>query len=428
MIERYQRKQMKEIWSDKSKYESWLLVELYSTEAYAKINKNITQRDIKMMWQNAEIDLPLIAQIEKKTKHDVIAFTRSLSEKMGTEKKWVHYGLTSTDVVDTGLAFRLRQANNIIKNDLKEFTEIIRKMAIEHKFTYQMGRTHGVHAEVTTFGYKLAIWWDEMNRNIKRFKRASKNIEFGKISGAVGNYSNVPLSIQEYVCKKMKINSSLTSTQTLQRDRHAEYITTIAIIGASLDKFATELRHLQRTEVREVEEGFAKGQKGSSAMPHKKNPISSENISGLSRVLRGYSITALENIALWHERDISHSSAERIILPDATSLLDYMLVRFTNILSNIGIKKNKMLTNISLTNGVIFSQRVMLFLINNKGMSRELAYDTVQPLAMKSFNDEIDFGTLLVENKILSKKEVEKCFDLKYYSQNIDEIFKRLKI
>ncbi|MCK5867067.1 MAG: adenylosuccinate lyase, partial [Mycoplasmataceae bacterium] len=365
---------------------------------------------------------------EKETKHDVIAFTRSLSENMGDEKKWVHYGLTSTDVVDTALGYRLKRANDIIKDDLNKLQKIIQKLANEHKFTYQMGRTHGVHAEISTFGYKLAIWWDEMNRNIERFNKSSNNIEFGKISGAVGNYSNVPLSIQDYVCQKMNINSSLTSTQTLQRDRHAEYISTISIIGASLDKFATELRHLQRTEVREVEEGFAKGQKGSSAMPHKKNPISSENISGLSRVLRGYSITALENISLWHERDISHSSAERIILPDATSLLDYMLVRFTNVLSNIGIKKEKMLKNISLTNGVIFSQRVMLYLINVKGLSREESYDLVQPLAMKSFNEEIDFGEVLIENKTLTKEEVNKCFDLEYYSQNIDEIFKRLKI
>ncbi|MCK5807037.1 MAG: adenylosuccinate lyase [Mycoplasmataceae bacterium] len=428
MINRYQRKELKEIWSDKSKYESWLLVELYSAEAYAKVNKNITENDIKMMWKNAKVDLELIEKIEKETRHDVIAFTRSLSENMGSEKKWVHYGLTSTDVVDTGLALNLKKANNIIKNDLIELQKVIQSLANKHKFTYQMGRTHGVHAEVSTFGYKLAIWWDEMNRNIERFQRAADNIEVGKISGAVGNYSNVPLSIQDYVCEKMDIKSSLTSTQTLQRDRHAEYVSTISIIGASLDKFATELRHLQRTEVREVEEGFAKGQKGSSAMPHKKNPISSENISGLSRVLKGYSITALENVALWHERDISHSSAERIILPDATSLIDYMLVRFTNILSNIGIKEDKMLKNISLTNGVIFSQRVMLFLINDKKLSREEAYDTVQPLAMKSFNEEIDFGKVLIENNILNELEVNKCFNLEYYSQNIDAIFKRLKI
>ncbi|MCK5867508.1 MAG: adenylosuccinate lyase [Mycoplasmataceae bacterium] len=428
MIKRYQRNELKEIWSDKSKYDSWLLVELYSAEAYAKVNKNITSNDIKKMWENAEVDVALIQKIEKETKHDVIAFTRSLSEKMGDEKKWIHYGLTSTDVVDTALGFRLKRANNIIKNDLNNLQKVIRKLANKHKFTYQMGRTHGVHAEVSTFGYKLAIWWDEMNRNIDRFNRASSNIEYGKISGAVGNYSNVPLSIQEYVCKKMGINSSLTSTQTLQRDRHAEYISVISIIGTSLDKFATELRHLQRTEVREVEEGFAKGQKGSSAMPHKKNPISSENISGLSRVLKGYSITALENVSLWHERDISHSSAERIILPDATSLLDYMLVRFTNILSNIGIKKDKMLKNISLTNGVIFSQRVMLHLINEKGWSREKSYDIVQPLAMKSFNEEIDFGEILIDYEILTKNEVHECFNLEYYSQNINDIFKRLKI
>ena len=426
MIERYQRKIMKEIWSDKSKYESWLLVELFSAEAYAKHNKLIKKKDIDNMWKNAHVDLKTIKRIEKKTKHDVIAFTRSLSEQLGPEKKWIHYGLTSTDVVDTALGYVLKQANDIIRKDLKELNKVIKSMAKKYKKTYQIGRTHGVHAEVSTFGYKMALWWDEMNRNIKRFENAATNVEYGKISGAVGNYSNVPLSIQEYVTRKLKINSSNISTQTLQRDRHAEYMTTIAVIGASLDKFATELRHLQRTEVREVEEGFAKGQKGSSAMPHKKNPISSENISGLSRVLKGYAVTSLENVALWHERDISHSSTERIILPDATSLLDYMLVRFTGVLSNLGVHKQRMLKNINLTNGVIFSQRVMLELIEQKGWSREMAYDTVQPIAIDAFNNEKDFKTLLINNKVLTKEEINKIFDLKYYSQNIDSVFERM--
>lgn len=426
MIERYQRNELKEIWSEKSKYESWLLVELYATEAYSKHNKNITKKDIENLWKKSKVDLKAIKRIEAKTKHDVIAFTRSLSEQLGEEGKWIHYGMTSTDVVDTALGYRLKQANDIIRKDLVELNKVIKKLAKKHKKTYQIGRTHGVHAEVSTFGYKLALWWDEMNRNIKRFEEAANGVEFGKISGAVGNYSNVPLSIQEYVTKKLKINSSNISTQTLQRDRHANYLSTIAVIGASLDKFATELRHLQRTEVREVEEGFAKGQKGSSAMPHKKNPISSENISGLSRVLRGYAVTGLENVALWHERDISHSSTERIILPDATSLLDYMLVRFTNVLNNLGVNKDKMLENINLTNGVVFSQRVMLTLIDVKGWSREKAYDTVQPLAMEAFNNNKDFKELLLENKVLTASELDKVFNLKYYSQNIDSVFERM--
>lgn len=428
MIERYQRKELKKIWSEKAKYESWLLVELYSTEAYAEHNKKITKIDIENIWKNAKVDVKAIREIETKTKHDVIAFTRSLSEQLGSEGKWIHYGLTSTDVVDTALGYRLKEVNNLIKNNLIKLNDVIKSMANKYKNTYQIGRTHGVHAEVTTFGYKMALWWDEMNRNIRRFNEASKEVEIGKISGAVGNYSNIPLSIQEYVCRKLEINSSYISTQTLQRDRHANYLSTIAVIGSSLDKFATELRHLQRTEIREVEEGFVKGQKGSSAMPHKKNPISSENISGLSRVLRGYAVTGLENVALWHERDISHSSTERIILPDATSLLDYMLVRFTNILLNLGVHKEKMLSNINITNGVIFSQKVMLTLINEKGWSRERAYDSIQPLAINAFNNNKKFKKLLLENKILNSEEINKIFNLKYYSQNIDEVFSRMGI
>ncbi len=428
MIERYQRRELKKIWSEKSKYESWLLVELYAVEAYAKHNKNITTKDIDNLWKKTKVDLQEIKKNEEKTKHDVIAFTRSLSDQLGEEKKWIHYGLTSTDVVDTALGYRLKLINDIIKNNLKELNKVIQNLALEHENTFQIGRTHGVHAEVTTFGYKMALWWDEMNRNIKRFEKAATGVEFGKISGAVGNFSNIPLSVQEYVTKKLGINAADISTQVLQRDRHAEYLTTIAIIGASLDKFATELRHLQRTEVKEIEEGFSKGQKGSSAMPHKKNPISSENISGLSRVLKGYAMTSLENIALWHERDISHSSVERIILPDATTLLDYMLLRFTSVLSNMVVHKDKMLENIHLTNGVVFSQRVMLHLINSKGWSREKAYDIVQPLAMEAFNENKNFRELLIKSEMLSSKELEKIFDLKYYTENIGAVFQKLGI
>ncbi|NQZ65887.1 MAG: adenylosuccinate lyase [Mycoplasmatales bacterium] len=428
MIKRYQRKIMQELWSEKEKYQSWLLIELYSVEAYAKYNKNITKKDIENLWNNAKVDLNLIAEIEKETKHDVIAFTRSLSSQLGNEKKWIHYGLTSTDVVDTALGYRLKKVNEIIKEDLYKLNKEIKKLAKSHKRTFQMGRTHGVHAEITTFGYKMALWYDEMNRNIKRFEEAANDVEIGKISGAVGNYANVPLSIQEYVTNKLKINSSKISTQTLQRDRHAAYLSTIAIIGSSLDKFATEIRHLQRTEVREVEENFSKGQKGSSAMPHKKNPIASENVSGLSRVLRGYAVTSLENVALWHERDISHSSTERIILPDATSILDYILNRFLNILQNLQINKDKMMENINITNGVVFSQRVLLHLINEKGFSREKAYDKIQPIAINAFNKNKNFKKLLLENEIISPDEANLLFDMSYCLKSIDEVFEKLNI
>ncbi len=428
MIERYSTKEMREIWSDENMFQAWLLVEIYSTEAYAKVNKDITQEDIDMMWAKAKVDVKRIREIEKETRHDVIAFTRQISETLGDEKKWVHYGLTSTDVVDTAQSYRLAQANKLIKTKIDELIKVIKELAQKHKLTYQIGRTHGVHAEVTTFGYKMALWYDEMQRNLERFLVASDQIEVAKISGAVGNYANIPLSIQDYVASKMELKSSKISTQTLQRDRHAEYIFTLGLIATSIDKFAIEIRHLQRTEVREVQEGFAKGQKGSSAMPHKKNPISSENVSGLSRVMRGYITTALENVGLWHERDISHSSAERVILPDATATLEYMIGRFTNVLKNLGVDEKQMQKNIELTNGVIFSQRVMLHIIKSKTWSREKAYDTVQPIAMEAFNDNKSFAKLLVEYKILTKEEVDQIFDLKYYSQNMDEVFERVGI
>ena len=428
MIERYSRKELLDIWSDKSKFDAWLLVEIYALEAYAKINKDITPKNIKDIWENAKVDIDRIYEIEKETRHDVIAFTRQISETLGDEKKWIHYGLTSTDVVDTAQSIRLKQVNKVLIEDIELIIKTIKKMAIKYKHTYQIGRTHGVHAEVTTFGYKLALWYDEMTRNLVRFKRAAKGIEVAKISGAVGNYANIPLSIQDHVADKLGLTSSKISTQTLQRDRHAEYIFTISLIGSSLDKFSTEIRHLQRTEVREVEEGFAKKQKGSSAMPHKKNPISSENISGLSRILRGFVTPAMEDIALWHERDISHSSVERIMLPDATCLIDYMMARFNRVLENLQVNEEKMLSNIWMTNGVIFSQRVMLEAISQHGWSREKAYDTVQPLAIKAFNENISFRDILIEQGIFNKEQVDKIFDLSYYSQNIDEVFQRLDI
>ena len=426
MLQRYSTKEFQELWSEQKKYESWLLVEIYAAEAYRKHNKNITKADIDNLWKKAKVDAKRIDEIEQETKHDIIAFTRQVSETLGPEKKWVHYGLTSTDVVDTAQSYRLKLANEILRKDLKEITKTIKAMAKKHKYTYQMGRTHGIHAEVTTFGYKLAMWFDEMNRNIDRFDRAAKQIEVAKISGAVGNYANIPLDVQDYIAKKMGLTSSKISTQTLQRDRHAEYVFSLSLIASSLDKFATEIRHLQRTEVREVEEGFSKGQKGSSAMPHKRNPISSENISGCARVLRGYLTTAMENLALWHERDISHSSAERFILADGTATLDYMLRRFNNVLKNLVVNKEKMKENIFLTNGVIFSQRTMLKAIEKFKWSREKAYDTVQPIAMDCFHNGYDFGGKLIENKVLTEAEVKELYDLSYYTENVDAVFKRL--
>ena len=428
MIKRYSTEELQKIWNDQSKYESWLLVEIYALEAYKKHNKEITQEEIDKIWKNAKVNPERIEEIERETRHDIIAFTRQVSETLGDERKWIHYGLTSTDVVDTAQSYRLKQVNEIILKDLEVLTESIKQMAIKHKNTYQMGRTHGVHAEVTTFGYKVAMWYDEMIRNITRFKEASRQIEAAKISGAVGNYANIPLDVQDYVAEKLGLLSTNISTQVLQRDRHAEYMFAISLIGASIDKFATEIRHLQRTEVREAEEGFAKGQKGSSAMPHKRNPISSENLSGCSRVLKGYLTTAMDNLALWHERDISHSSAERIILADGTMLLHYMIKRFNNVINKLVVNEEKMKENIFLTKGVIFSQRAMLKMIESKKVSREVAYDTVQPIAMEAFNNSKDFGELLIKNEILSEADVKELYDLSYYTKNIDDVFKRLKL
>ncbi len=428
MISRYSIPELTIIWSEKAKYESWLLVEIASLEAYKKYNNNITDNDIAQIKTKSQVDVKKIQKLEQKLKHDVIAFIEQISQHLGPEKKWLHYGLTSTDVVDTAQSYRLWQVNNIIEDDLIKVILTLKKQAIKYKNTFQIGRTHGVHAEVTTFGYKLALWYDEMTRNLTRFQNARQQIEVAKISGAVGNYANVPLGVQDAVAKKLHLNSSNISTQTLQRDRHAQYLQTIALIATSLDKFAIELRHLQRTEVREVFENFNHGQKGSSAMPHKQNPISSENISGLARVIRGYSVSALENVGLWHERDISHSSSERIILPDATTLIVYLLRRFNDLMTNLYIDQQKMKTNIYLTHGVIFSQRIMLYLIEKKGYDRIKIYEKIQKLAAKAFEKNLDFEKLLVKNKLLTINEYQKLTNLDYYAINIEKVFKRLNL
>lgn len=430
MIERYSRPVMRKIWTEENKFNAYLKVEQLSCEAWSELGV-IPKEDVEKINLNAKFDINRISEIELQTKHDVVAFTRAVSESLGEERKWVHYGLTSTDVVDTANGYLIKQVNEIIYQDLLDFMAVLKKQALRFKNTPCIGRTHGIHADITSFGLKWVLWHEEMVRNLKRFEEARKDVEAGKMSGAVGNFANIPPFIQDYICNKLGIASANVSTQVLQRDRHAYYMATLACIAASLEQMAFEIRNLQRTEVHELEEAFSKGQKGSSAMPHKRNPISSENICGCARVMRGYMVTFYENVALWHERDISHSSTERIILPDATMLLDYMLNRFKTILENVVVYENVMIENIYKTNGVIFAQRVMNALIE-KGLVRESAYDLVQPIAMKAYNERLDYQTLLSQNEQvmshLSLDELKNCFTLDYYFKNVDFIYNRCNI
>ena len=430
MIERYSRKVMRDVWTEENKFGAYLEVEILSCEAWSKLG-DIPAEDVAKIREKATFNVDRIKEIEATTRHDVVAFTRAVSESLGDERKWVHYGLTSTDVVDTANGYLLKQANAILRKDIVDFMDVLKKRAVEFKTTPCIGRTHGIHADITSFGLKWALWYEEMKRNLERFDYACKGVQAGKMSGAVGNFANIPPFIQDYVCEKLGIESANISTQVLQRDRHAYYIATLAVIASTLEQMAFEVRNLQRTEVREAEEAFRAGQKGSSAMPHKRNPISSENICGCARVMRGYMSASCENVALWHERDISHSSTERIILPDATELLDYMLVRFKGILENLTVYPQTMIDNIYRTNGVIFAQRVMMALIG-KGLSREEAYDTVQPIAMKAWSEHIDYQGLLKENEkvmsLLNPEELASCFTLDYYLKNVDYIFTRVGI
>ncbi|HIW33657.1 MAG TPA: adenylosuccinate lyase [Candidatus Paenibacillus intestinavium] len=428
MLERYSRPEMRAIWTEQNKFQAWLEVELCACEAWVELGV-IPAEDVEALRAKATFDVERIYEIEQETRHDVIAFTRAVSETVGPERKWVHYGLTSTDVVDTATGYLLLQANAILRQDIENFIAIVRDKAIQYKDTPMMGRTHGVHAEPTTFGLKLALWYEEMKRNLERFEHAADNVQYGKISGAVGTYANIDPFVEEFVCKKLGTKPAPISTQTLQRDRHAEYMATLALIATSLDKFATEIRALQKSEFREVEEAFAKGQKGSSAMPHKRNPIGCENISGLSRVIRGHMLTAYENVTLWHERDISHSSAERIILPDATMLLNYMLNRLGNIIKNLTVFPENMKRNMSATYGVPFSGRVLTKLID-KGFSREAAYDTVQPRAMQAWETKVQFRTIIEETAeitaVLSPEELDDAFNPQWHLKHVDTIFTRL--
>ncbi len=428
MISRYSRKEMSDIWTEENQFQAWLEVELAACRAWSKLGK-IPAEDVDKLYEKATFSVDRIKEIEAETRHDVVAFTRAVSEHLGEEKKWVHFGLTSTDVVDTAWGVRLKQANNILRNDLQDMIDVLAKKARKHKNTIMMGRTHGIHAEPTTFGLKCALWYAEMKRNLERFEKAAADVEFGKLSGSVGTFANIPPEVEAYTCEELGLTPAPVSTQTLQRDRHAAYLSVLALIGTSLEKMAVEVRHLQRSEVREAEEAFRKGQKGSSSMPHKRNPISSENISGCARVLRGYMVTAFENIPLWHERDISHSSAERIILPDATILLDYMLNRFSGVIENLVVFEENMEANIWKTQGLVFSQRILNKLID-KGLVREEAYDAVQPLAMKAWEQQTLFRPLVESDSFISQylsaADIEDAFDLNHHMRHVDEIFKRV--
>lgn len=430
MIDRYSLPDMSAIWTLENKFRKWLDVEVYACEAWAEQGV-IPWADVELIRQKASFTVERVLEIEQETNHDVVAFTRCLSESMGPESKWVHYGLTSTDVVDTALSALIAEALQMIGADIDRLQSVLTEQARTHKYTVMMGRTHGVHAEPTTFGLKVALWVAEMQRNRERLNAALENISYGKLSGAVGTYANINPQVEAYVCAKMGLKPALVATQTLQRDRHAQVLTTLAIIASSLEKFATEIRGLQKTETREVEEPFRRGQKGSSAMPHKRNPIMCERVAGLSRVVRGYALAALEDVTLWHERDISHSSVERIILPDATLAVHYMFHVFTRVMRDLHVYPENMQRNMQRSHGLVFSQHVLLTLIE-RGMTREQAYDLVQKNAMLSWENGQDFQQLLAADRdvaaVLAPEELAGCFDLNYHLKNIGEIFARLGI
>ncbi|MFT4604341.1 MAG: adenylosuccinate lyase [Rhodothermales bacterium] len=428
MIERYSRPEMAALWTEKAQFDAWLEVELAACWAWSKLGV-IPPEDVEKLYANAAFDVDRIHEIEEVTRHDVVAFTRSVSESLGSERKWVHYGLTSSDVVDTAWSVRLMRANVMIREKLTRLIEVLGRRAVEHKHTLMMGRTHGVHAEPTTFGLKMALYYTEMKRNLKRFDAAAEDLRVGKVSGSVGTFAHLPTDVERFTCERLGLEAALISTQVLQRDRHAHYMSVLALIGATLEKMAVEVRGLQKSEVREVEEAFRKGQKGSSSMPHKRNPVGSENITGCARLLRGYMITAYENVPLWHERDISHSSAERVILPDATTVLHYALHRFGGLMDNLVVFPETMRENMERTFGLYNSQRLLNALID-KGLVREKAYDTVQPLAMRawterrSFKDLVDASPEIAE--YLTPEEIAAEFDVEYHLQRVDEIIERV--
>ncbi len=430
MIARYTLPEMGQIWTEQAKYDAWLKVEVAACEAWAKLGR-IPKKDLAIIKKKAKFSVKRIEAIEKKTNHDLIAFLTSVSENVGRSSRFIHLGMTSTDVVDTAQAIQLTNSADVLLASLGRLSEVLKNQAKEHRYTMMIGRTHGVHAEPITFGLKMALWYDEVHRQIERLKQAREHIAVGMISGAVGTFANIDPRVELHVCRLLGLKPAPVSTQTLQRDRHAYFLSVLAVIASSLEKFATELRNLQRTEILEVEEYFAEGQKGSSAMPHKRNPLTSERVAGLARVVRGYAVTAQENVALWHERDITHSSAERVIFPDATILLHYMLEKFIHVVEKLNVYPHRMRRNIQLTRGLVSSQQVLLALVG-KGFTREKAYAIVQHNALNAWKNELDFRELIQADPrvitSLSPAEIAKCFDLSYHMKNIDFVLKRAGI
>ena len=428
MIPRYTRPEMARIWTEQRKFETWLEIELLVCEALSELGE-IPREAVREIKEKACFNVERVNEIEKVTKHDVIAFLTNVGESIGPLSRYLHYGLTSSDILDTSLALLLKEASELILKDIHRLLGVLKKKALQYKKTLMIGRSHGVHAEPVTFGLKMALWYDEMNRNLTRMERAKEAVSVGKISGAVGTFAHIPPFIEEFVCGRLGLRPAPISTQIVQRDHHAEFFTTLAIIASSIEKFSVELRHLQRTEVLEAEEFFTKGQKGSSAMPHKRNPISAENLSGLARLLRSYSIAALENIPLWHERDISHSSVERVTAPDATILIDYMLNRLSSIIENLIVYPENMKANLEKMGGLIYSEAILL-LLTKKGLSREEAYAAVQRNAMRAWEKGGDFKTLLSQDEVfqrlLTQEEWEAAFNIQDHLKHVDDIFQRV--
>jgi len=428
MIPRYTRPEMARIWTEERKFQTWLDIELLACDALAELGE-IPKEAVREIREKARFDVERIDAIEKVTKHDVLAFLTNVGESIGPLSKYLHYGLTSSDILDTSLAVLLKEASDLILQDLRKLLQTLREKAFEHKETLMIGRTHGVHAEPITFGLKMALWYDETKRNLLRMERAREAVSVGKLSGAVGTFAHIPPIVEEFVCRHLGLRPAPVSTQIVQRDHHAEFFTTLALLGSSIEQFAVELRHLQRTEVLEAEEFFSKGQKGSSAMPHKRNPVSAENLCGLARLLRSYSLASLENIPLWHERDISHSSVERVIGPDATILMDYMVTRFTSLVQNLIVYPERMKLNLEKMGGLVYSEAVLL-LLARKGLSREASYAMVQRNAMRVWERGEDFKTLLARDeevgRLVTRDELDGAFDVRHHLNHVEDIFRRV--
>jgi adenylosuccinate lyase len=427
MIERYTLPEMDRVWSQDNKFQNWLKIEIAACEAQARLG-HIPAEAVEAIKARAAYDTARIEQIEAEVHHDVIAFLTNVAEYVGEPSKYIHLGMTSSDILDTGLAMQMRDAAALIRTKLERLRQVVAEQARRYKYTLNMGRSHGVHGEPSTFGLKMALWYTDLGRAIVRLDQAAEDIAYGAISGAMGNFAHLDPQVEEYVCAAAGLKPCPVSTQVIQRDRHAHFMTTLAVIGATLEKIATEIRNLQRTEILEAEEPFRKGQKGSSAMPHKRNPMMSERVAGLSRVLRGNAVAALENVALWHERDLTHSSVERIIIPDSCILLDYILEKLTEVIQGLVVYADNMMRNINLTGGLIFSQELMLHLID-KGMLRETAYRLVQEKAMQSWAERSSFKDLVLNDteitQVLSQEEIDAVFDMSIYFKNVDYIFKR---